>query len=433
MSFAAFILKLEADAKGVEKGVNVAQTHLKRLGGTVKDIESRATKEKERQKREAEARLKPEEKLNQLLRTREQVLNRINRVDDPRTRNLYLQKQLEIEKQITAAKEKQAANTLRGRIGAAGGNLLGRLGGARGAAIGAAVAGGATIGGAAVMGANTAIEDNDIAQQNGMTVGDIQRLRFSAKASRADFGQLLQVVLDIQKNRSQALLGDEGATKNFKRLGFSREKLAGQSAGDTAFSLFDMVGSGKINSNNMAAFFAVAEQGAKNILPALNRGLSEAARNFQGVDDGLSGSVALAAQVFSEGKAGVGNMVSTSKVGQFFRGAIQKGLGLVGLDAPAGNIQAMQGTLDLKQAERNLKESQAQEEARDWYRRWKAGEFGQDTKRGSRMGSGNHIDSDELARIGLFRGGASASAPVTERLDRIHNQLKELTDEVREE
>ena len=445
MSFAAFVLKLEADSKGVGTGVNTAIGHFKRLGSTVRDIEKRSVETRKEQEKLAKAafeRLKPEEQLNRLLRTREQIANRLARVDDPKIKNSYLQKQLELEKQIAAVKT--GGRSFAG-LRALGGGLAGAassipgVGGLMGlarmhpGAMVATVAGavGSKTVGAAVSGAS---DIQALSFKTGLSTSTIQRLQFAANATDPNiFNQLMQVVIDIQKNRSQALLGDEGATKNFGRLGMSREGLAGMSVEDTAFKLFDMVGSGKINQNNMAAFFAVAEQGAKEILPALNRGLSEAARGFTSITkpetiDGLS----IIGQVFREMWAGAKAKVS---------GGMRRGVGAVlgafiGVDDLGSDTTGLAERLASKQAARALRnEANADADFMDEFDSgWAAS--GATPKTARRRGRGGiaSMDTDEMARIGLFRGAMggkvfsdllSEAKKSTLELQRIRQEVEE--------
>lgn len=435
MSFAAFILKLEADTKGVNAGVNTAIGHFKRLGATVKEIEKRKEEMAKKTREEAKAafeRLKPEQQLNQLLRTREQLAHRLKNVENHQLKNSYLQKQLELEKQIAAVKERQGGafptfSALGGRLG--GLSSLSRIPGVGrlvgGGLIGATVAG---VGGAATGGVTSAEDIKDLSLKNGMSTDFIQRIMAGAAGTNTDFSSVMQVILDIQKNRSKALLGDKEATKSFGRLGFDKDRLSSMSSSDTALALFDMVSSGAINENNMAAFFSVAEEGAKNILPGLNKGLSDMARNFNGItsSDKIDALSAIG-QSFREMWAG-----AKAAGSGFLRNAAGFVLGVN--DDSGVDTSAMRERLALKQAERQRAAEQAEGEDFNAELEWLMGGdvVKKTAKRRSNRGGVGNIDTDSLARIGLFRGQSESKKFQEDLMKEVRSIQRDIA-EIREE
>lgn len=451
MSFAAFILKLEADTRGVNAGVNTAIGHFKRLGASVKDIEKRKDEMAKKAREEAKQafeRLKPEDRLNQLLRTREQIVQRIDRVDNPKIKNAYLQKQVELEKQIATAKKEQADAGRKGAIRSVAEFALG----------------GGVIGLGARAGIGDAANIEAEALKAGLSPEAIQRLQFGANATGGDFRQILNTFLDVQKNRSGALMGDKEQIKSFSRLGYSTGDLAGMSPEQLFFDLSNKVQNGEINEGNIAAFFKVAEQGAKEVLPAMKRGLDDAARGFGGLASSTNPVIAQLAEVHAAFVRIAATVKSTGA--GFLRNTTAGALSLAkGGAAALLNIPAMLGSdtaaaardslltereqmwgdgdidltgaLEAAKKRRELRDADArksaEEEAKSYFEHYNA--FiapDADTKRRNRKESFSQVDTDSLARIGLFRG-ANETKKFQEDILRLVRDMQRDIEDIRKE
>jgi hypothetical protein len=379
MSSAAFILKLEADAKGVERGTNAAISHFKRLGATVRDIEKRKDEQIRKDKelaRLAFERLKPEQQLNSLLRTREQIANRIARVDDPRLKNSYLQKQLEIEQRIATA-----------RIAGMGSHLPPVLGAPpvlAGAAAGGALAGG--MGGTA---------KKFLGRLAGpFAAGAFGRFGLDALNDPMQAAQLGRAV-GVNSSMSQRL------------------SLAAKASGVEPSSVFDRVG--ELKKGGLSTDEAIAKLDPK--LLSLANSFSHLAISSSSAISGLERMVSIVRYLGTTAKA------LTFAGPNWFNRAVSNQFQTV--DAPS--VEEMQARLRERQESRDFE---------DWFE-WVSGGTGPATKEKkkqagrARGGGSNHIDTDELARIGLFRGGQT-NTPVTERLDRIHRELQQIRSEMDE-
>lgn len=451
MSFAAFILKLEADTKGVNAGVSSAINQFKKLGATIKEVEKRRVEEH----KAAQERLKPEEKLVQLMRTREQIANRIARVEDPKLKLSYLQKQVEVERKLTDLKKQQAdaaANEKRKGVVSQ-------------------VAGFVAAGGVAGMGARAGINSaHDIetgALKANISPEAFQRLQNATAASGGDFGNVLNTFLDVQKNRSGALMGDKEQIKNFGRLGYSQADLTRMSPEELFFDLSNKVQTGQINDSNIAAFFKVAEQGAKEILPAMKRGLDDAASGMLGFVTTTSPAVRHLASI----KTLFGEIGATAGgVGKWLlRGTTSGALGLGRLGAASLlNIPAMLGSGRAAAARDNILDKRAdqfsdggdidltanyaaarqrreildaenreaaEEEAKrefighqEWMRQQR-----DNVKKSARRDNFGAVDTDELARIGLFRGGQAGQQKFQDDILREVRDIKQDIAQIRSE
>lgn len=380
MSSAAFILKLEADAKGVERGTNAAISHFKRLGATVRDIEKRKDEQIRKDKelaRLAFERLKPEQQLNSLLRTREQIANRIARVEDPRLKNSYLQKQLEIEQKIAAARIAGIGSAVPPVLGAppvlagaAGGALAGGMGGTAKKFLGrfAGLAGVGMVGRFGLDALNDPMQAAQLGRAVGVNSSMSQRLSLAAKASGVD-----------------------------------------------PSSVFDRVG--ELKKGGLSTDEAIAKLDPK--LLSLANSFSNLAISSSSAISGLERMVSIVRYLGTTAKA------LTFAGPNLFNRAVSNQFRTV--DAPS--VEEMQARLRERQESRDFE---------DWVE-WVSGGTGPATeakkkasRSGSRGGGGsNHIDTDELARIGLFRGGQT-NTPVTERLDRIHRELQQIRSEMDE-
>lgn len=439
MSFAGFIIKLEADAKGVEKGVNVAQNHFKRLGTTVKEIEGRATKEREKQQKLAVERLKPEERLNSLLKTREQILGRIARVEDPRTKNLYLQKQVELEKQIAAARTVAARAPFK---------AAGRLAG--GIALGAGV-----VGAGVNLAASNANELQDASLTSGLSLNALQKLQSGADATGTSFTGLTSAAKSVRVAQSAALNGNTKMLKAFEQAGIGQSDLRSMSSEDIFFRLAQ----GGANVGNVSALTKIFGEGSSDeVIKAFGNGLGEAAGRMDRfnllMDDsmiealadfksGLQGSAATIKQLGRRALGGLaGGFMRLGKraksVGALFTGGLdsagdlQARADLIG-DSDYGDSLAetkrLQGRLDLARQRRELEQAGSQDELEADYNEWKYMRKVKDKKSSTgTLGSGNHIDSDELARIGLYRGGTDAGRLLQDQYKELQAIKRELED-----
>lgn len=447
MSFAAFILKLEADAKGVEKGVNTAVNHFKRLGATVKGIEQRQEAQRKMETKLATERLKPEERLNQLLRTREQIANRLARVEDPRTKNLYLQKQLEVEKNIAAARTAAARAPWIAAGRFAGGLLVG----------------GGAVGAMANFSATAANELTDAQLTSGLSLQALQKLRAGADATGTSFPGLTRAAGNVRVAQSGALNGNAKMLKAFSQAGLSESDLRSM----TPEEIFFKLAQGGANLGNVSALQKIFGEGSDEVIKAFGNGLGRAAERLERfgllMDDsmiealsGFKSDLQFARSALKQvAQWAAGGLTSgflrlglrAKSVGALFAGG--------GLDA-AGELQAradligdsdyaesLARTKDLQQrlelaierrdGEESDRQAAAEEEAKRYFRAYQARQERQRTSRFGTLGSGNHIDTDELAKIGLFRGGVSSRTPDSDRLDRIIRELQDLNREVRED
>lgn len=445
MSFAAFILKLEADAKGVEKGVNVAQNHFKRLARTVRDIEKRREDQVKKETRMAMERLKPEEKLNSLLRTREQIAHRLARVEDQRIRGNYLQKQLETEKQITAIRASQAT--------AARASLFSRAG----RIAGVAAIGGGIVGAGVNKGASLANELTDLQLTTGFSLEGLQKLRFGAGATGTSFQGLISAATNLRSAQSAALNGNEKQIKSFGQAGIG----IGDIRKLTTEELFFKLSNGGANIGNASALQKLFGEGSsQEVIKAFGNGLSRAAslldrfgsstestiQTLSGLKSGIQLVTASAVQFarwvttgFASGVTGLGYLAKATFQYPFSREAASNTLAKRELmfdddySASLAESSRLQQKLELSKERREGndadRDAASQEDAEGWFRWYHANKNTRSSHVGT-MGSGNHIDTDQLAKIGLYRGG---TAPVerilsdhTRELQRINRTLERI-------
>lgn len=386
---ASFVISLKGDSAGVAKATTSASGHFKKLENDVSAFNRRSAQWAEKFARAQEQvaqkafnALPAYEQMNRLLAKRDDLNRRFNNSQSERAQQGYLVKILEVEKQIEGVQKKrvEAAKQLDQQLksqlatqlkqnqasgkGAAGGvgkvgpirelldeipgfgramNILEKLAPFR--AAGAAVGGIGVAGAVVRSGVRDGVAINDAAYKAGTSAKFIQAISKASDATLANPADAIQVLVDLQKNRSSALLGQEEQVKHFEKLGYSIERLKQLSPEELFIDITKRVKDGSIAVSHQGSLFAILEQNAKNLLPAMKRGFGEAAeaalKTGPAIRDGIVNKLDEAAQAYgrfwswitSKTKGAKANLAaSVFEFGGMFASGITAGLGAIGFD-----------------------------------------------------------------------------------------------------
>jgi hypothetical protein len=297
MSFSKWLLKIEGDSSGVIKATKTAEQHFKQLGQRIQAIDQRNQESARKTREEVFKRLTTEEKINKLLKDRQFILDRLNKTQSDKARGGYLSKQSEIDRQIAELKGQQDGS---GGLSDKATGILSLL------PVGAI---------AALVGRNSkdANRIGDKASTSGVSARDIQLSEFVGKVTGVSGDDLFGSLVDLRKNQSKALQGDESAIENFERLKITIEDLSRMNAAGLFLKISDGVRSGAINTANFASATAVLGREFKQVFPALNEDLRSITSQFDffgGRGEGMNESLDFKKKFYSRAAAVPGQAAS---------------------------------------------------------------------------------------------------------------------------
>lgn len=493
MSFAAFVLKLEADSKGVGTGVNSAINHFKRLSKEIETQQKKAAEINKKFSDESFKRLKPEEQLNVLLHKRADIVNRISKTESETARRGYLLKQYELEKQILGI-QKQRVNAaaeldarLRGQLGAqlrknvvkgGGGispdaisDLLHQIPGAASAArlagilrpfgvAGGAAAVGLGAGGLALSAAGDANELKDLQLTSGLSLNALQKLKLGSTGTGTDFDGLVTGAKELRDSQSKAINGDAKALKHFQRLGISESDLSSLSTEELFFKIAGM----GVTTQNFSSLQSVFGSGSDDVIKAFNNGLSGLTDKLEKfgaiIDDNtinelssFKGSLqqinAAGAGVWSWFKSGLGKGFSrvNNNIASLMAlatgntdavGILQSENELLGDEdygASLAHTRRLEQKLEDRKSARSKEDAEAEE---DFWAEWeylRNGTIAKTDKKKMRRNAESFggIDTDALARIGLFQGGTSETRKFQENILREVRSIQRDIEDIKRE
>jgi hypothetical protein len=113
--------------------------------------------------------------------------------------------------------------------------------------------------------------------RTGLTIPQLQRVEYATGAARGNPEDVLRVIEDLRKNQSNALAGMVESQKAFARLGITMAELKRLQPDELFYKLAKAFKEGKVD---FGALLTVAEEGAKNVFPAMKEGIADFAAEY---------------------------------------------------------------------------------------------------------------------------------------------------------
>lgn len=330
-------------------------------------------------------RLGHEQKIEALTRRRLDLQRFIAAAEGNETRQLSLRVGLrKTEAQLAALRKDTFAGTVGDDLKQSvlshlpGGNILARY--SKYFTAGRIVGGGTALLGVSMI--KQALEESkDITQMAArldLSTMALQRFVYAAKVTGGGLEGFVGVLEDIRRAQSEAVQGNDAVIKDFKALKLELRAVKTLSPEQIFYRLADAYKSGKVDAKNFSSLISIMGRNAKEILPNLKKGTSDAAKEFDKAKLGITADTLEAVQEpgnaltrFNE-KMAAGSKKAIAK-------SVATGVNL--FDEIVGSLQTSIGTLlfspkmveagrqriqseqerqfGLRQGEENLKEQKA--------------------------------------------------------------------------
>ncbi len=299
-------LKIEVDFDGIQAAVSglnataAADERMVQKNKKIAGLKLQLFQLAKRQREEAFKQLAPEQQLERLMARRERLQRMLTRAkgDELRTSHLLLA----TRRNEASLQNIQRTNSVGGRAR----SIVSEIpGGAAVMRFFDLVGARAVVAGLGVRAFYNEVRASqvltDLSSKMDVSVTRLQALQSAARKTRTDLSLLNTAIVSLRKNQGIALSGGEPLLiKAFQELGISQRELASLSPDELLLRISRQFENGGASAAKFAALLKVAEESAKDLLPAMERGLAQMVTEFEGANQQIRTSTVTAL-------AGIGN------------------------------------------------------------------------------------------------------------------------------